>query len=98
MPTRDALDSFWRDWAALTPDRKRLFRVAGGKLIEDFRHGGPIRASMRARPMRDHPGIWEMTWESNDGRATFAYGAEVLPGERHIIWRRIGSHAIYDNP
>lgn len=33
-----------------------------------------------------------MTWAA-DGRATFEYGQEIRPGEPHIIWRRIGTHA-----
>ncbi|MGE0599754.1 MAG: hypothetical protein AB7J35_11215 [Dehalococcoidia bacterium] len=44
-----------------------------------------------------YAGIWEMSWAA-DGRATFSYGPEVIPGERHIIWRRIGTHDIVRNP
>ncbi len=29
-----------------------------------------------------------------DGRATFAYGGEITPGEPHVIWRRVGSHQV----
>jgi len=39
------------------------------------------------------PGCFEMTWE-DDGRAIFTYGPEVRPGEAHIIWLAIGTHAI----
>jgi len=42
-------------------------------------------------------GIYEMTW-ANDGRATFQFGREVKPGEVHIIWRRVGTHDIFDAP
>jgi hypothetical protein len=38
--------------------------------------------------------VFEMTWD-NDGRATFSYGEEQIPGEAHVIWRRIGTHAIF---
>lgn len=48
--------------------------------------------------MRSHNGIWEMTWEGNDGRATFAWGPEHEPGKRYVIWRRVGGHEIYANP
>lgn len=48
--------------------------------------------------MQNAPGIYEMTWDGRDGRATFAYGAEHIPGEAHIIWRRIGGHEIFDHP
>ena len=33
-----------------------------------------------------------------DGRATFAYGDEVVPGEPHIIWRRVGTHDVLSEP
>ncbi|HEV7161625.1 MAG TPA: hypothetical protein VGN25_00075 [Solirubrobacteraceae bacterium] len=29
-----------------------------------------------------------------DGRATFEYGVEVMAGEPHVIWRRVGTHAV----
>lgn len=48
--------------------------------------------------MQGHPGIWEITWEGNDGRATFRYGPEVRAGKKHIIWRRIGGHEIFEQP
>jgi hypothetical protein len=38
-----------------------------------------------------------MTWD-NDGRATFGYGDERIPGQPHVIWRRIGTHAIFTPP
>jgi hypothetical protein len=44
-----------------------------------------------------HPGMFEMTWD-NDGRATFSYGQERIAGQLHIIWRRIGTHAIFTPP
>jgi hypothetical protein len=37
--------------------------------------------------------VFEMTWD-NDGRATFSYGAGRVPGQPHVIWRRIGTHDI----
>lgn len=43
------------------------------------------------------PGVWELSWAA-DGRATFEYGAELIEGQPHIIWRRIGSHDIFRNP
>jgi hypothetical protein len=43
------------------------------------------------------PGVFELTW-APDGRATWSYGDEKVPGEPHIVWRRIGSHDIFKNP
>jgi hypothetical protein len=48
--------------------------------------------------MQDNPNVFEMTWEGQDGRATFDYGPEQRPGEKHIRWRRIGGHEIFDRP
>jgi hypothetical protein len=50
------------------------------------------------KPVRGQAGIWEMTWEGNDGRATFMYGPEKLPGKRHVIWLRVGGHEIFQEP
>ncbi|HEX3270763.1 MAG TPA: hypothetical protein VHR15_08940 [Ktedonobacterales bacterium] len=47
--------------------------------------------------MQGHTGVFEMTW-ADDGRATFSYGTSSVPGEPHIIWRRVGSHDILQNP
>ncbi|WP_267887199.1 hypothetical protein [Thermobifida halotolerans] len=36
-----------------------------------------------------------MTW-APDGRATWQYGEERVPGKPHVIWRRVGTHAIFN--
>jgi hypothetical protein len=41
--------------------------------------------------------VFEMT-RDNDGRATFSYGDERIAGQAHVIWRRIGTHAIFTPP
>jgi hypothetical protein len=28
----------------------------------------------------------------------FEYGAEVRPGEAHVVWRRIGTHSVFRRP
>ena len=38
-----------------------------------------------------------MTW-APDGRATFEFGAQVVKGEPHVLWRRVGTHAILAKP
>jgi hypothetical protein len=35
---------------------------------------------------------------SINGRATFTYGDEVVAGEPHIIWRRVGTHDVLSDP
>jgi hypothetical protein len=63
---------------------------AGGVDLND--HLVPAATNRAARP-----GVFEMTWD-NDGRATFSYGAERITGEAHVVWRRIGTHAIFTPP
>jgi hypothetical protein len=97
MPTHDELPQFLREWAKLTPRQQVLFLAAVVEMVEDLRVHAPFRPSLRIKGVQGHPGIFEMTWVPN-GRATFHYGAEVQPGEAHIIWRRIGGHEIFDCP
>jgi hypothetical protein len=42
-------------------------------------------------------GVFEMTWAPN-GRATFEYGEPLQEGHVHVLWRRIGTHAVLDSP
>ncbi|MBA4179944.1 MAG: hypothetical protein C0506_05080 [Anaerolinea sp.] len=66
-------------------------------LVAATRLGELPPAALRVKRVQGHPGVWEMSWAA-DGRATFEYGEEVIPGQAHIIWRRIGSHDIFRNP
>jgi hypothetical protein len=52
---------------------------------------------LRVKRVQGEAGVWEITW-APDGRATFAYGPEVLAGQPHIVWRRIGTHDIFRRP
>lgn len=58
---------------------------------------GRFRRGLRVKAVQGAAGIFEMTWAPN-GRATFQYGAQRRPGERHVIWRRIGTHDIFGRP
>ena len=98
MPTNELLPLFRQDYARLNEAQKRAFRLAVKKFVVDLRHGRAFRSSLRVKPMQNAPGIFEMTWDGYDGRATFMYGPEQIPGEPHIIWRRIGGHDIFDHP
>ena len=95
MPTSELLPDFRRDYARLTEEQKKAFRLVVKKFVIDLRRGS-FRGSLRVKPMQDNPNIFEMTWEGQDGRATFDYGPEQRPGEKHIRWRRIGGHDIFD--
>ena len=97
MPTFDVLERFWRDFDQLAEESKLRFLAARALLSFDLKAGVQPRRSLRVKRVVSHPGIWEMRWAA-DGRATFEYGAEVIPGQPHIIWRRIGTHDIFRNP
>ena len=58
---------------------------------------GQFRRGLRVKRVQGTPTIFELTW-AGDGRATFEYGPERIPGEPHVIWRRIGDHAIFGRP
>jgi hypothetical protein len=100
LPTHEESEQFWRDWHRLTPAERQQFKEAVEKFLEDLATSprGPFRQGLRVKPMRGAEGIFEMTWEIRDGRATFEYGEKLSEGEPHIIWRRIGSHSIFGNP
>jgi hypothetical protein len=57
----------------------------------------PFRPGLRVKGVTAHPGVFEMTW-APDGRATFSYGEERVRGTAHVIWRLIGTHAIFTPP
>ena len=97
MPTREILPQFWRDWARLTLEQQQAFRLAVGKLVDDLKAGGGLRAGLRVKGVRGTPGVYELTW-ARDGRATFSYGRSVVVDEPHIVWRRIGTHEILREP
>ena len=86
-----------RDFAALTAPQRARFLDALRKLVNDLKAGKPIRPGLRVKGVQGHPGVFEMSWD-NDGRATFSYGEERIPGQPHVIWRRIGTHAIFTPP
>ena len=98
MPTHDEDPQFIREYLALSLDRQRAFRRALRLMVEDMKNKRPFRPSLRVKGVEGHTGIFEMTWEMLNGRATFSYGRERIPGEQHIIWRRIGGHDILSTP
>lgn len=97
MPTFDRTDQFRRDHGTLTPAEKKTFRRAVEKFIEDV-PGGKFRKGLRVKHVEGTEGVFEMTWEKKNGRATWEYGEEVVEGEVHIVWRRIGGHEIFSRP
>lgn len=99
MPTFETLPRFERDWKGLsTPQRAAFRKTVKDAFVPDLMAPDrPFRPGLRVKGVTGSPGIFEMTWE-NDGRATFSYGPERIAGQPHVIWRRIGTHAIFVPP
>lgn len=103
MPTYERSDEFKSDYRGLTEAERALVREALGWFIDDLKdiEAGILadfRSELRVKKMRRCPGIWEMTWEKKDGRATFEFGAPVKDDLRHVRWRRLGGHVIFSAP
>lgn len=96
MPTHAETERFRRDYANLSDEEKQAFKAALRKFLEDL-PSRRFRKSLRVKGVQGTSGIFELTW-GTDGRATFEYGPPVLEGEPHIIWRRVGTHAIFGSP
>jgi hypothetical protein len=96
-PTFETGSSFDRDLKGLTPENRQRFMAAVAQLVEDLRDRRLPRPGLRVKRVQGTNGVWELTW-APDGRATFTYGPEVVPGEPHVQWRRIGTHDIFNRP
>ena len=97
MPTYAWLARFRADFERLTPEQQAAFLTAVAQFVEDLRRGGEFRKGLRVKGIQGTRGIFEMSW-AGDGRATFEYGDEVTEGEPHVVWRRVGTHAVFTRP
>ena len=102
MPTYFGTDRFWHDWDRLSGAQQKLLKVAVRRLVTDLKEmeagrRSSLRPGLRVKGVKGARGVFEMWW-APDGRATFSWGEEKLPGRRHIIWRRCGDHEILKNP
>ncbi|MEV6421587.1 hypothetical protein [Streptomyces sp. NPDC051662] len=100
MPTFETLPRFAVDLQRLTSgQRQRFHHVVLDSFVPDLRTGSPyrFRAGLRVKGVRVAPGVYEMTW-APDGRATWSYGRERIPGNCHIVWHRIGTHSVLTRP
>jgi hypothetical protein len=77
----------------LSPAQQAVFVAAVSLFVEDIREGKGFRKGLRVKGVQGASGIFEMTW-ANDGRATFEYGEPVRGDDPHIVWRRVGTHAV----
>lgn len=97
MPTYQRLPRFDADWDNLPEELRERFRKAVRKFIDDLTAGRGFRAGLRVKRVQMTDSVFELTF-APDGRATWHYGAEIRPGEPHIVWRRIGTHDVLENP
>lgn len=95
-------DRFKRDCKRLSSERYERLRAVA---VEQFAPAAERRAqnpgeawpkALRVKDVEGHAGIWEMTWDWPDGRATFEW--IEIEGEPAIRWRRAGTHAIFREP
>jgi hypothetical protein len=93
--------AFDRDFKRLPKQHRKKFR----ELIADFNAAAeraargedqPWPKSMRVKPIKSAPGVWELTWSMRDpdGRATWEW--IEIDDERAIRWRRVGDHEVLD--
>lgn len=105
MPTYWREERFRREYEKLTQEQREAFKLARDQFVRVFqeyeasgRSGIPqFAAWLGVRRLVNHKRIFESRW-AGDGRCTWEYGKRVQTGRYHIIWRRIGTHAIYDDP
>jgi hypothetical protein len=88
-----------KDWKDLTPQQRATFRkVVKDAFVPDLMAPDrPFRPGLRVKGVKANPDLFEMTRE-NDGRATFSYGAERVPGQpehgaQRATWRAARARA-----
>lgn len=81
----------------MSPEQREAFKKAVAKFVADLKSGGQFRKGLRVKGVQAAEGVFEMTW-ADDGRATFEFGASLRDGEPHVIWRRVGTHAVLSTP
>jgi hypothetical protein len=96
VPTFEPLPRFLRDYSRLTEGQKQAWVRMRRRFVAGLQVGR-LDPALRVKRVQGHPGVWEISW-APDGRATFHYGDEVRPGEPHVVWRRIGTHDVFNRP
>jgi hypothetical protein len=98
VATYEMSPRFQKDYESLSRSDRSRARRAAKELADDLNNHRAPRPGLRVKRVQTAPpGVLEMTWAPN-GRATFEFGREVRVGHRHIVWRRIGTHAVFDAP
>lgn len=79
MPTHDEETLFSNEFKHLSKVQQERFLDALHLMVADLKAKRPFHPSLRVKGVSGHPNIFEMTW-APDGRATFSYGLERIPG------------------
>ena len=96
MPTFDVAERFARDLTQFDTRQRRAFDRAVSRFVAGLK-AGQMPPGLRVKGLQAAPGVFELTW-APDGQATFSYGAPVVEGQAHVVWRRVGTHAIFGMP
>jgi hypothetical protein len=98
VPTYDAVAAFLRDWQRMDGESRARFMSVVMEFVKALRVRPPVfPPRLRVHKVGDDPTlgpIWSLSW-GYDSRALFVYGAEVRPGDPHVIWIAIGTHDVY---
>jgi hypothetical protein len=98
VPTFERLPRFDREFRRMSRELQRAFLNMLPLFIAALRESPPsFPPALRVKRVQGRDAVWEITF-APDGRATFAYGEEVRPGEAHVIWRRVGTHDVLSDP
>jgi len=98
VPTFERGPRFDREFRRLSRELQRAFLDTLALFIAALRAKPPkFPPQLRVKRVQGAPDVWELTF-APDGRATFSYGSAQIPGEPHIVWRRIGDHSILNQP
>lgn len=94
MPTFERHARFDREFRRLPRELQRAFLAMLPVFIAALRADPPVfPPGLRIKRVQGTADVWEITF-APDGRATFAYGQEVIASEPHVIWRRVGGHDV----
>lgn len=97
-PTYEVSARVLRELRKLPVAQRRAFLAARDELVLALRSSPPeFPPRLRIKRVKGTDAVWELSFAA-DGRATFRYGDDVILGEPHIVWLRIGTHSILDQP
>lgn len=99
MPTFRYSATFAHDYKKLTREQKKKFQHEVLTKFAPALDAAPpaFPSGLRVKGVQGRSRVFEMTWDG-DGRATWQYGPEDPPGTVTILFRRVGTHAIFTDP